>query len=260
MKNNVLNLHRSLWLVFLLLSQGRPGFASREMKVANPAQDAAISHYQNRYNLNDPFTKLVDNTGEGFEPLYGTRNVRAVLRGVVYRGGANNYYHRTNARDNMNPLPADGLKSLCTEGFGTAVYLYTKNFETAKATTNCTSLNGSRNSVKYYQESPQDDEAAGARVLQMVYDKLMSTSDVRPIYLHCWNGWHASGYISTLILRQFCGVSAEAGVRYWNANTDGFNTGASYDAIRAKIRAFQPNPALRISPALQSKVCFAQNW
>ena len=62
----------------------------------------------------------MDNRGRGFEPLYGTRNFRVVLRSVVFRGGANNQLHRTAPRDNRNPLPADGLKTLCAEGFGTA--------------------------------------------------------------------------------------------------------------------------------------------
>jgi hypothetical protein len=62
------------------------------------------------YNLSDAREKLVDDHGNGYEPLYGTRNLRAVLRGVYYRGGANNYYNRTDRRNNSNPLPDEGLK------------------------------------------------------------------------------------------------------------------------------------------------------
>lgn len=64
-----------------------------------------------------PSDKLVDNTGEGYDALYGTRNVRAVLNGVYYRGGANNYYNKHLKRKNSNPLPDEGLLHLCEEGF-----------------------------------------------------------------------------------------------------------------------------------------------
>ena len=70
-------------------------------------------------------TKIVDNRGDGFDDLYGTRNLRPILHGVAYRGGANNYYHKTNKRKNNNPLPKDGLQNLCTEGF--SFYLLIQN-------------------------------------------------------------------------------------------------------------------------------------
>ena len=71
--------------------------------------------------------KVTDNWGNQFEDLYGTRNMRPVLHGVAYRGGANNYYHKRNKRKNQNPLPSDGLLNLCQEGFSGAVYLYQQN-------------------------------------------------------------------------------------------------------------------------------------
>lgn len=262
---------RSLWLGLFIFAQAAVSHADTKTFVpvenraetrtlANPEQEAAIKHYESRYNLGDPFEKLVGNTGDGFEPLYGVRNFRAVLKGVLYRGGGNNYYHRTAPRDNMNPLPNDGLQALCKEGFADAIYLYTKNFETAPAATNCVGPNNLKNKLTYMQASPHDYTADADRVLKMIHNKLMNTADARPIYVHCWNGWHASGYISTLALRQFCGVSAADGVKYWDLNTDGINKGAAYDAIRAKILAFKPNPRMNISPALRAKVCFDKTW
>ena len=53
-------------------------------------------YYIDRYNEKDLLTKIVDNRGDGFKELYGTRNLRPILHGVAYRGGANNYYHKTN--------------------------------------------------------------------------------------------------------------------------------------------------------------------
>jgi hypothetical protein len=92
------------------------------------APRAWIEYYDQRYGLDDVFEKKTDNRGEGFEQLYGTRNFRVVLTGVVYRGGANNKWHRNDRRDNRNPLPEDGLENLCEEGFGRVYYLYETNF------------------------------------------------------------------------------------------------------------------------------------
>ena len=43
--------------------------------------------YHARYKLTDPYAKAVDNHGDGFEDLYGVRNFREVLKGVLFRGG-----------------------------------------------------------------------------------------------------------------------------------------------------------------------------
>ena len=88
--------------------------------------------YINRYNLNCLNDKLVDNRGEGYDSLYGTRNFRPILHGIAYRGGANNYYHKQNKRNNKNPMPMDGLENLTEEGFSKVMYLYTTNFDYSK--------------------------------------------------------------------------------------------------------------------------------
>ena len=61
------------------------------------------NHYKSKYNSNCVQDKITDNQGNGFEDLYGTRNFRVILHGVAYRGGGNNYYHRSNKRSNKNP-------------------------------------------------------------------------------------------------------------------------------------------------------------
>ena len=63
--------------------------------------------YKDLYNVDCVEDKITDNRGEGFDDLYGTRNFRVILHGVAYRGGGNNYYHKTNKRNNKNPLPLD---------------------------------------------------------------------------------------------------------------------------------------------------------
>ncbi|RYZ83676.1 MAG: hypothetical protein EOP06_19500 [Proteobacteria bacterium] len=222
------------------------------------SQDQSIAHFQNRYVLKDAYVKLVDNQGNGFEALYGVRNLRAVLSGVVYRGGANNVYNKFGKRANSNPLQNGGLKNLCEEGFGTAVYLYSTNYAGAPKQTSCQTASESANSIQYLQESVLLSEASAKRVLTLIHGRLTSATDHRPIYMHCWNGWHASGYISALTLRQFCGYSGDQAVAYWNRNTDGNNVGSGYDKIRSKIRAYNFDPNLSIDSALKAKVCPAR--
>jgi hypothetical protein len=43
-------------------------------------------YYKQRYNGGDLTYKVVDNKGNGFDALYGARNLRPILYGVAYRG------------------------------------------------------------------------------------------------------------------------------------------------------------------------------
>ena len=212
-----------------------------------------IEYYNQRYDLDDLFAKRTDNRGDGFEGLYGTRNFRVILKGVAYRGGANNTWHRTNRRANTNPLPDDGLKNLCREGFGLSYYLYTTNFENAPELTTCQSPRSSEHELRYMQVSPNDEEQT-YDVLTAIHETI---SDYRhgPIYLHCWNGWHASGLLAAKILRQFCGLSADEAVAYWDSNTDGNNKEARYESIRRRIRDFTPYPEFAISEREAALIC-----
>ena len=96
---------------------------------APPRVNLTPGYYQTRYIETDLMYKITDNKGDGFDSLYGTRNMRPILHGVAYRGGANNYYHKTDKRDNHNPIPLDGMHGLCQEGFSKGIYLYRENFE-----------------------------------------------------------------------------------------------------------------------------------
>lgn len=212
-----------------------------------------IEKYQERYKLDDTHTKLVDNQGNGFEKLYGTRNMRAILNGVVYRGGANNRYNKYGKRDNRNPLPTLGLNNLCKEGFSNAVYLYSTNFDSAPKSVSCDSINGAGTKLTYAQNSPYNSTG-----IKAIFSKVMATikdPKVGPTYLHCWNGWHASGLISALILRQFCDYSAKDAVAYWDLNTDGNNTDPNFASIRKTITNFTPYAEFRISRDIQDAIC-----
>lgn len=220
---------------------------------SNPDNGVVGGNYRARYPLASASQKLVDNKGNGFNSLYGTRNFRAVLNGVYYRGGANNSYNKNGVRDNMNPLPADGLQNLCKEGFTQAVYLYSTRFSTAPKVTKCKTPEGADNVLTYLQVSPLSFNKADLDQLHNLIFQHIRDSRLGPIYDHCWNGWHASGYVAATALRQFCDFNADQAVSYWNQNTDGNMSG--YDSIRAKITSFVRNPALTITAEEKAALC-----
>lgn len=209
--------------------------------------------YKERYGETDLMYKVTNNKGDGFDSLYGTRNLRPVLHGVAYRGGANNYFHKTDKRKNQNPLPLDGMHGLCQEGFSAAVYLYRNNFEESPLGDTCTCVDESWNKFDYYQLDYYDSTHV-YEMLKLTY--LAATEpEVGPVYMHCWNGWHASGFISAVILKQFCGYSSWDAVNYWDLGTDGANTSPRYQKQRERIKDFKPYPEFMIPDSLQSCLC-----
>jgi len=220
---------------------------------AEPQFPLEPSYYKNRYKETDLMYKIVDNWGNGFDSLYGTRNVRPILHGVAYRGGANNYYHKTAKRKNSNPLPNDGVENLCKEGFSHSIYLYRKNWETAPKGDTCKCVNEGKNILHYDQFDYFDDKHV-YDMLQIVYNSAKD-STIGPVYLHCWNGWHASGFISAIILKQFCGMSDLDAVTYWDLGTDGANVSPRYNSIRERIRKFKPYSEFLLVDSLQNTIC-----
>lgn len=209
--------------------------------------------YKERYGETDLMYKVTDNKGNGFDSLYGTRNMRPILHGVAYRGGSNNYYHKTNKRKNQNPIPLDGMNGLCREGFSKGVYLYRENFEESPLGDTCNCVDSSFNAFEYYQLDYFDSSHV-YEMLKMTHDAA-TKEDVGPVYLHCWNGWHASGYISAVILRQFCQYSSWDAVNYWDLGTDGANTSPRYQTQRERIKDFQSYSEFEISDSLRECLC-----
>jgi len=200
-------------------------------------------YYYKLYGYPNALDKITDNFGNGNESLYGTRNMRPIIHGLLYRGGANNYYHKTAKRDNHNPLPPDGKENLCSNGFGRAIYLYRANFEN-ESELSC-SCDGSQNSF-HYDQYDYNDSLHIRKMLELVKEHAENDS-LGPIYMHCWNGWHASGLLSALSFRQFCGIDGQTAVDYWDLGTDGANKSPRYEKIRQQIKNFQPYPDLYIN-------------
>lgn len=209
--------------------------------------------YKERYNEKDLMHKITDNRGDGFDSLYGTRNLRPILHGIAYRGGANNFYHKEAKRNNHNPLPNDGIKNLCQEGFSSSIYLYRENFEDAPPLDTCDCINGANNVHSYYQFDYYEKQHI-KEMIELVYTS--ATDDKKgPVYLHCWNGWHASGLLSAILLKQFCGYSDWDAVNYWDLGTDGANTSPRYQRIREMIKDFEPYPEYMLEDEMGNKIC-----
>jgi outer membrane protein OmpA-like peptidoglycan-associated protein len=208
--------------------------------------------YKSRYGVECVQDKVTDNKGEGFDALYGTRNFRVVLHGVAYRGGGNNYYHNTNKRGNKNPLPLDGLNALSENGFSTSIYLYKTNFETAPSFI----YNEANTDTLHYYQIGGDTDSELDSIIQLTYKSIVDVS-VGPVYLHCWNGWHQSGFVSAVLLKQFCDFSNEKSIHYWEDCADNWING--YDRIRNSIRDFVPKEKYNISDEVKSAICPCYN-
>ena len=210
------------------------------------AWSTAIEKTKKYYNLNDLFEKKVDNRGQGFEPLADLRNFRVVLHGILYRSGANNVYSKKEKRANENPLPVSGLKASCEQNFSTVFYLYKKNYDGAHKTIICKG-----NAMSYEQLSGLESKNE-YEFLETIFRNIKQRQ-AKPILVHCWNGWHASGYVSTLALRQFCRFDKDEATAYWIKNTDGNNKG--YDKLVKRIQNFEPKKEFKISNEVMTEIC-----
>lgn len=211
-----------------------------------------VVEYKQRYGLRDPYTKLVDDRGNNYQNLYGVRNFRAVLHGVYYRGGANNVYNKVDGvRNNSNPLPPSGLKNLCEEGFKDAIYLYSTNYASAPKQQACKDYKNVPQVMQYEQITGL---SAGntEKFIAKAYDVIKRKSE-GPIYGHCWNGWHASGYVASTMLKQFCGYTDQQALDYWIKNTDGNSTG--YDAVKKLVVSFKPLSKYQITAEEKNLIC-----
>ncbi len=193
--------------------------------------------------------KYTQNRSVGHEDLYGVRNMRMVLRGVLYRGGSNNKYNPVCSRDNNNPLPFQMLFSLKSYGFTEAIYLYAKNFGYYYSDSLLELLN--KEGFQYASIVPNEDSIA-YEILKKVKNHISQPSS-GAIYIHCWNGWHMSGLISAYALMQFCDFNNNQALEYWKSGTDGNHNG--YEKVKLRIRNFKKYPDLEISLSQKMRVC-----
>jgi hypothetical protein len=230
-----------IFSVYLIINNAfsEPSIANIEKKV---------TYYNNKYGIKCLSEKITDNFGNGYPALYGTRNMRPVLYGIVYRGGANNFYHKDNKRDNSNPLPEDGLINLSNEGFKKAIYLYDKNFDQAPKEI----INPTIDDTLRYLRITGTDRKSIKKIISQVYE-VIKNPESGPIYMHCWNGWHQSGLMSSAILMQFCDFTNSQALDYWMKNTDKNNKG--YDHIKKIIKEHERFDEFKIDKKIKSLIC-----
>jgi hypothetical protein len=166
-------------------------------------------------------------------PYHGIRDYREVMPGVLYRGGANN---------GRGPLNRAQLNALCQEGIGHAVYLYSTQFP-GPMTINC-----SKGSLDYVFHSWAG--RGRTAVHQEIYRAIKDKS--KPVFVHCWNGIHATGAVAATALMQFCGIPAKTAVAYWKV---GISPKLQYPNVIQDISNFHPDPALRLTPEEQAQYC-----
>jgi hypothetical protein len=166
-------------------------------------------------------------------PFHGIRDYREVMPGVLYRGGADN---------GRAPLKQSQLNALCETGFGTAVYLYRTGFS-GPSTTRC-----SKGSLEYIYEGWEGKGRAA--VDQQIYDAIKSKG--KPVFIHCWNGIHATGAVAATALMQFCNLPPQKAVKYWKV---GVAPRVQYPSVIHNIESFQRNPKLQLTSEERTRYC-----
>lgn len=174
------------------------------------------------------------------------KNFQVVIPGVLYRGG--------NSGGGNLPLNENGLDFLSKNGFSAAVYMYHYGWEKKPANTHGVDYTNFGTELK----NPKNVYQFLAKVKAIIDSKDLSKdlSEVEnafsgkgPMYVHCWNGWHASGEMAAYALVQFCGMTPSAAQDYWNENVD-----AGKGSVK-RIANWRPFPKLEISQDARNILC-----
>lgn len=156
-----------------------------------------------------------------------------VLKGVLVSAGGAGGEHS---------LEDSIVDKVCSEGFSTIYYLYSKNFSN-KGTHSCGS-----NTVEYLHAGFEGEG------LKPIFKRVQQVADNGggPVLVHCWNGRHAAGAVAAFALQQFCGWSGKDAEAYWLKNAI---DGAGYKDLRKDIRNFEPSSEFGLSASQKSSIC-----
>ena len=175
---------------------------------------------------------LIENRPNTHGQVGKLKDYRVVIPGILYRGG--------NSGNGQASMLRPELEALAKEGFSAATYMYPQygfDKSLAKAT-----------SVDYAGFGPGvKDRASIHNFLSKVKDIIENKKG--PMYVHCWNGWHASGEMATYALMQFCGMDGQTGLKYWNNNVR-----AGKGTVK-RIGSFQTFSDLKISAEDAARIC-----
>lgn len=173
--------------------------------------------------------------------LKGTREFLTVLPGVLYRGGG---------PGGKRPLSAEGLKALCEAGFSLAYYGYDKGYKNPGPIKCTNKLTGQPNTLRYYAGKILDMKYKMSYLSEL--SKVANDPSHGPIFVHCWNRFHASGELAAIALRQICDWDGDIASEYWKRHA------AKYPMI-SRIRSFRPDKNLEPTESVQNVLFKQQN-
>jgi hypothetical protein len=180
----------------------------------------------------------------------GLTHFRVVMPGVLYRGGTEG--KRAGQDGPRAPLQRQSLEKLCSAGFTQVVYAYRTGW------TGTQNISCGSNSLTYDYHQ-WDNRAA----LKKVFTKLeeIITQQKGAMYVHCWYGLHASGYISATALAQFCGAlgwDSPKAAQYWDSVIPpSIRYQKEHDQVANFVRF--TDPELQISEQNAIRVCSQHN-
>lgn len=212
---------------------------------ANKSDNFGFSSIENR---------VVDNKGRGDERFTGVRNFRVVLYDILYRGGGNNLHLKDTIPKYYlwNPMPLNSLRQLQSQGFNQATYLYSHNFKYWYPKHRLDSL---KNAEFNYKCEPKL-----GLYLKAFFGEVMvraKKQDTGKMLIHCWNGWHQAGMLSSFTLMQFCDFTNEQALKYWETCTDGNYKG--YSKVKEKIANYTKDPFYSFNDSQKESYCPCKN-
>lgn len=167
----------------------------------------------------------------------GTRQMLTVLPGVLYRGGG---------PGGQRPLPLSALHALCEAGFSLAVYAYDTGYSDPGPVSCTNKITGKANNLTYIAGAATDP-AFKKHFLSLVRNVAMNGGR-GPVFVHCWNGYHASGELAAVALRQICGWDGETASAYWERHSGGF-------PLISRIAKFEPVSSLDVPDDVRAPLC-----
>jgi hypothetical protein len=167
------------------------------------------------------------------------KNFRVVIPGVLYRGGV----------QGTRGFTKPELETLCKAGFSVAVYFYDTSFH--GNVINCTDKDGKPNELKYVHYVTTGTDGLGTLMVDIGN---VVTKKTGPVFIHCNNGWHATGIAASIAARQFCNYNNQKVVGYLKETTDGnFRTIEGWGP--RKVQNFSLNSRLSWDSETQRSLC-----
>jgi hypothetical protein len=170
------------------------------------------------------------------------KDYKEAMPGVLLRGGSRG----------ARALSEEQLQRLCEDGVGHAIYTYDTGFKQAPART-CIRKDGKPGRIEYSYFRFLDSAGISAS-MKAIHNSIINPA-AGSVFVHCWNGWHASGEIAAMALKQFCDYTDEQAISNWKENIGDKGNLPNYGRVLARIRNFQPDAQLRIGLQAQRSVC-----